>query len=176
MGKGSFIIYDTDIGSLSYLTDAQAGKIFKAIADYRHKGVKPDLGKNPAVNILYNQIIEHITINEEKYKFTCEKRSETMKKRWNDKKSSIVDYSAQQSTIVEGSLLGDNDNVNDIVNVNDNDNVNDIVAFGVNRENKRKNYYNKNQKFPPEGEPSYDLDAFTKKAIGLKYQKKETQC
>ena len=180
MGKGSFILYDTDLRSLSYLTDAQAGKLFKAIANHRLEGSAPDLGKNPAVNILYNQIIEHIAINEEKYQELCAKRSEAINKRWSKaKENPIQKYTNEYSSIQENTngYINDNDNVNDTVNDNDIDNVNGTVAFGVNKENKRKNYYNKNNNVPAllRDEPSYDLDAFTRKAIGLKYQKKENQ-
>ena len=179
MGNSSFILYDTDLKSMDFLTDAQIGKLFRAIKAYRLDGKTIDLGKNPALNMLYNQIMEHITMNEEKYKASCEKRSETMKKRWNEKKSNIVDYSALQSTIVEGSPLSDNDNdndnvnVNDNVNENDNENDNESVALGVKRENKRKNYSGRKPDFYSEGEPTYDIEAFTKKAIGIKYEKKE---
>ena len=173
MGKESFILYDSDVKSLEYLTDAQAGKLFKSIAKYRQGATKPDLGKNPAVNILYDQIINHININEEKYQSTCNKRSEAMKKRWNDKKNTIVDYSTLPSTIVQGSPLSDNDNVNDndIVNVNDNDNV----ACGTKRENKKNNYYNRKNNVPAllRDEPSYDAEAFMRKAINLQYKKRE---
>ena len=175
MGKESFILYDSDVKSLEYLTDAQAGKLFKSIAKYRQGATKPDLGKNPAVNILYDQIINHININEEKYQSTCNKRSEAMKKRWNDKKNTIVDYSTLPSTIVQGSPLSDNDNdnVNDIDNdiVNDNDNV----ACGAKRENKKNNYYNRKNNVPAllRDEPSYDAEAFMRKAINLQYKKRE---
>lgn len=164
MGSGSFILYDNDMKSLEYLTDAQIGKIFKAIAKYRQDGTKPNLGKNPALNILFNQIVDHININEEKYKSACNKRSEAMKKRWSDKKNSVVDYSPLSSTIVQGSPLSDNDNVNDIDIDNDivNDNVNESVACGAKKENKKNNYYKRKNNVPAllRDEPSYDIDAF----------------
>ena len=180
MGKGSFILYDTDLKSMFYLSDAQAGKLFKAIAHYRLEGIESNLGKNPAVNILYNQIIEHITINEKKYQELCAKRSEAINKRWSKAKENNI----QQDTNVYSSIqentngyINDNVNDNDNVNVNDTDNDNGNVASGVNKNNKRKNYYNKNNNVPAllSDEPSYDLDAFTRRAIGLKYQKKENK-
>ena len=42
------------------------------------------------------------------------------------------------------------------------------------KENKRKNYHGKKKSSPLRGEPSYDIDSFTRKAIGLKYEKKNS--
>ena len=182
MGNNSFILYDTDLKSMDYLTDAQIGKLFRAIKAYRLEGKTYNLGKNPALNMLYNQITEHLVFNEEKYNAIRQKRSDTMKKRWQDKKSTIVDYSALQSDIVEYSPLSDNDNDTDTVNGNGNvtdtvtvkDNVTGFVALGVKRENKRKNY-NSNKNVPKllKDDPAYDMEAFTRRAVDLKYHKKD---
>ena len=177
MGKESFILYDSDVKSLEYLTDAQAGKLFKSIAKYRQGATKPDLGKNPAVNILYDQIINHININEEKYKELCAKNSERAKKRWHQPNNTMPAYADACSGIPAhtGACLYDNDNVNDndndIVNVNDNDNV----ACGTKRENKKNNYYNRKNNVPAllRDEPSYDAEAFMRKDINLQYKKRE---
>ena len=176
MGKESFILYDSDVKSLDYLTDAQAGKLFKSIAKYRQNATKPDLGKNPAVNILYDQIIDHIKINEDKYKEMCEKRTQAINKRWNKNQESNAKNTNEYKCIQEytSEYLNDNDNVNDIdndiVNVNENDNV----ACGAKRENK-KNYYNRKNNVPAllRDEPSYDAEAFMRKAINLQYKKRE---
>ena len=178
MGKESFILYDSDVKSLEYLTDAQAGKLFKSIAKYRQGATKPDLGKNPAVNILYDQIINHININEEKYKELCAKRTQAANKRWVKPQNQNMHRHANASTSMQMDASGclyDNDNVNDndndIVNVNDNDNV----ACGTKRENKKYNYYNRKNNVPAllRDEPSYDAEAFMRKAINLQYKKRE---
>ena len=175
MGKGSFIVYDADLKNLEFLTDAQAGKLFKAIAKFRFNGAESKLGNNPALNILFNQITDHIALNEDKYKSTCEKKSVAMKKWWNDnERNSIVNHRTLCSTIEEGGTRGDNDNVND----NENDNVNDIDndACGNETQNKRKNYYSRKQPSSLQGEPNFDMEAFKRKAIGLKYEaKKKTE-
>ena len=175
MGKESFILYDSDVKSLEYLTDAQAGKLFKSIAKYRQGATKPDLGKNPAVNILYDQIINHININEEKYKELCAKRTQAINKRWNKNQESNSKNTNEYKCIQEytSEYLYDNDNVND----NDNDivNDNDNVACGTKRENKKNNYYNRKNTVPAllRDEPSYDAEAFMRKAINLQYKKRE---
>lgn len=169
MGKDSFILYDSDLKGFEFLTENQAGKLFKALIKFRLEGIKPNLGNNAAVNILFNQITEHIAINESKYKATCAKRSEAMKKRWGNDKISIEEDSILYSTIEKGSPLGDNEN--------DNDNVIDNVrdACGAKKQNKRNNYYGKNTPRLLRDEPAYDMDAFTRQAIGLKYEKKAPQ-
>lgn len=172
MGKGSFILYDNDLRSVDYLTDSQIGKLFRALVKYRLEGVAPNLGKNPALNILYNQIVEHISINEEKYKAICEKRTEAANKRWDSDKSKNTNACKSIQKDANGCI---NDNDNENVNANDNVIVNDngTDACGAKRENKRKNFYNKNLPRLLQDDPSYDLDAFTRSAIGLKYKKKE---
>lgn len=173
MGKDSFILYDSDLKGFEFLTENQAGKLFKALIKFRLEGTKPNLGNNAAVNILFNQITEHIAINESKYKATCAKRSEAMKKRWGNDKKSIEEDSILYSTIEKGSTLGDNDNENDIDNDIVIDNVRD--ACGAKKQNKRNNYYGKNTPRLLRDEPTYDIDAFTRQAIGLKYEKKAPQ-
>ena len=121
MNKGSFILYDADLEGLEYISDLQAGKLFKAIRDFRLTGDKAFVSKNPAVNILYSQITGHISINEEKYKTACKKKSQAMKKRWSEDNKTTEKDSTLYSSIEKGCLLGDNDSVND------NDNKNDIV-------------------------------------------------
>ena len=177
MGKGSFILYDADLDGLDYISDVQAGKLFKAIKNYRIKGDKSFLSKNSAVNILYSQITGHISLNEEKYKATCDKKSEAMKKRWSarEKINSTEEDSTLYSSIEKGGLLSDNDNDN--VNVNDNVNENDNVPCGAVREKKRKNYFDKKNNIPNllRDEPSYDIDAYLRKSLNRTYQKKEPE-
>lgn len=176
MKKGSFILYDVDLESVAYLSDAQAGKLFKALQKFRSDGTLPDFGDDAALQIVFHQIREHIAINEEKYKAVCEKNRQKAKSRWakndsDDKKN----YAGACSSIPvhAGACLYDNDTDNDNGTVNDTGTDND--ACGSKKENKRKNYYNKKNNVPAllRDEPSYDADAFMRKAIGIKYQKVE---
>ncbi len=172
MGKNSFIIYNSDLKGLEYLTDSQIGKLFRALAKLQLEGEEPSLGNNPAMNILFSQIREHIAINEDKYKEICEKRTAAANKRWRGETQGDVQKNANASKSIQmqaSGCLDDNDNDND--NVIDIDNVRD--ACGAKKENKRKNYYSKNTPRLLQGEPTYDMDAFTRQAIGLKYEKKE---
>ena len=174
IGKGSFIIYDADLEGLDYLTDIQAGKLFKAIRNYRLTDDATFVSKNPAVNILYKQITGHISLNEEKYKALCKQNSEFAKKRWSKNKKAPADANACERIPTDTHACL-NDNVNENDNEYDNDNVNE--PCGAKKENKRNNYYGRKNTFPSSlrDEPSYDADAFMRKAIGLKYQKPESQ-
>ena len=179
MGKGSFIIYDSDLESLGILTRTQTGKLFKALAAYRLEGKTPDFGNDKAVSILFQQMLTHITINEEKYEAICQRNSESAKKRWQNKHNSMPAHAHAYERIQNdaNACVNDNDNVNDNDYDNDYVNDNDTVPYGAKRE-KRKNYYgNKKNNVPAllRDEPSYDIEAFTRKAIGLKYEKKDNK-
>ena len=163
MKKGSFILYDKDLQGVLLLSDYYAGRLFKAVAKYRLTGEKTDFGNNLTLMVLFQQIVDHIEMNEEKYQEVCEKRSQASRKRWdkdknNPNESNCINLNANE-------CLYDNDNDNENVNVNDNVNGNDNNACGAKRENKRKKYYNKNEDI--KGEPSYDLELFRSRIVGL---------
>ena len=179
MKKGTFIFYDIDLVSIQYLTDEQAGKLIKAISYSRIQGKEPDFSDDAALKILFYQISEHITMNEEKYKEKCKKNSESAKKRWEKEKSKTTEKQCDcigsntneclYDTDTETDTYTDNDTYTDTDNDNDND------ACGAKRESKRKNYYSKKNNLPvqPKDDASYDIEAFERKAIGLKYKKPE---
>ena len=152
MKKGSFILYDKDLQGVLLLSDYYAGRLFKAIAKYRLTGEKTDFGNNLTLMVLFQQIVDHIEMNEEKYEALCKKNAQSAKKRWISS-----DYAH--------ACINDNDNENENVNDNVNGNGNDNNACGAKRENKRKKYYNKNEDI--KGEPSYDLELFRSRIVGL---------
>ena len=175
MGKGSFILYDDDLKYAERLTDSQKADLFTALLKHRFHGEYTDFEDDLPVFMLYNRIIDHVSANEAKYKEICEKRSESIKKRWHSEKKSTDKYSAPYNCIQEDTIVSDNDNdnVNDNVNVYDNDK--DNVACGAKKKTKENNYYNKKNNIPKllQDDPAYDIEAFERKAIGLKYQKKD---
>lgn len=162
MGKGSFILYDKDLQGVMLLSDYQAGKLFKALAKYRLEGEITSFDNNLTLTVMFQQLIDHIAINEEKYKALCERNAQSAKKRWN--KALSDDGLCAGMPTYASACIYDNDNDND----NDDDNDND--ARGAKRDNRKTK-----EIFPKrlQDEPSYDIDAFIKKSIGLKYQKKE---
>ena len=176
MSKGSFILYDKDLQGVELLSDYQAGKLFKALTKYRLRGETSTFGNNVAATILFQQLIDHIAINEEKYEGVCKKNSESAKKRWQNKPD-IMRAHAQVCERINSdanACVYDNDNDNDNDNVNVNDNDNDNAACGWPKENKRKNNYkSKNTPRLLQDDPNYDIDAFLRKTVGLNYQKKE---
>lgn len=175
MGKGSFILYDDDLKYAERLTDSQKADLFTALLKHRFHGEYTDFEDDLPVFMLYNRIIDHVSANEAKYKEICERKSEAMKKRWHSEKKSIDNHSTLYTSIEEGRTLYDNDNDNDNDNVNVYDNDKDNVACGAKKKTKENNYYNKKNNIPKllQDEPAYDIEAFERKAIGLKYQKKD---
>lgn len=174
MKKGSFIIYDSDLENAMLLDDQQLARLMRTLAKYRLEGTEPGLSDDVAVNILSRQMALHISVNEEKYKKMCQRNSESAKKRWQNSKT---DASACERIPTHTSAcINDNDNENDNVNDNDNDDVNDNAVCDAKRENKRKNYFNKKNDVPIllRDDPAYDIEAFTRKAIGIKYKKPES--
>ena len=172
MGKGSFIIYDTDLKSVRLLNEYQAGRLFLAISAYRLEGKEPDFSDDLALRILYQQLIDHISINEKKYKETCEKRSESAKKRWLEKDANACNSMQMHATLCINDNVNDNDNDNDNVNVNVNEN--DNVACGAKKKTK-ENYYNKKNNIPNllRDDPAYDIEAFERKSMNSIYHKKD---
>ena len=172
MAKGSFIVYDVDLQSLDYLTYEQIGRLFSALSKHRLQGIKPDFGDDRALQILFHQMSEHIAINEEKYKATCKRNAESAKKRWSDKNDARA--CAGMPTDANACVY---DTDTDTDNDNDTDTVTetDTEPCGAKKE-KRKNYYGKKNNLPAllSDEPTYDAEAFMRKAIGLKYDKKGT--
>ena len=54
MGKGSFILYDTDLKSVRLLNADQAGRLFLAISSYRLDGEEPDFSDDLALSISFS--------------------------------------------------------------------------------------------------------------------------
>ena len=160
MKKGSFILYDKDLQGVLLLSDYYAGRLFKAIAKYRLTGEKTDFGNNLTLMVLFQQIVDHIELNEEKYEALCKKNAQSAKKRWIP---SDYAHACESERAHANACLNDNDNDNE--NVNDNVNGNDNNACGAKKENKRKNYYRKNEDI--KGEPSYDLELYRSRIVGL---------
>ena len=78
MGKNSFVLYDTDGDLLDFLTDEEAGKLFRAIFDFR-RGAEPELtDKGPKT--AFRIIRSHLEIDARKYAETCEKNRQSGKK------------------------------------------------------------------------------------------------
>ena len=124
----SFVFYDDDIKCIEYLSVEQVGLLFQAIAASRLGKEMPDISNDQAVSILFLQISNHIKINEEKYRLSCERNAKAAQKRWQNKN---MQSNASASECIKKNANGcyndnDNDIDIDIDNDNDIDNVNDI--------------------------------------------------
>ena len=134
MGNKSFIIYDNDLKSVAMLPTSKIGKLFYAVIQYRLNGTLPDFGSDLALKILFNQIKDHIDMNEEKYEEIRQTKVKAAKARWQKEKAKQETFgtppqnneSLCKTMHVHTESNGEcyNDNVNDNDNANDTDNVN----------------------------------------------------
>lgn len=122
----SFILYDSDMFCLRYLTDKQAGILFKSIAALREDAPLPDISSDSALSIAFHQISAHMAMNEEKYAKICEQRAKAAEKRWRkDANASVCIQEDTKECYNDNDIVIDNENDNDIDNDNENDIVND---------------------------------------------------
>ena len=124
----SFILYDDDVECVTHLSTNQAGQLFKAIANLRITGEVTDFGGDTALKILFHQISNHIAINEEKYRQTCERNAQAARKMWKDKSKQTHTHASECMRTHANASYNDNDNDidNDNENDNENENENDI--------------------------------------------------
>ena len=81
MTKNSFIVYHNYRDKLKSLSDAQLGKLFKAMLDYSITGKEPKL--TGAVNMAFQFIKVTMDEDKQKYESVCKKNQENIKRRWN---------------------------------------------------------------------------------------------
>lgn len=115
MTKNSFIVYHNYKEKLQNLTDAQIGKLFRAMIDYSITGVEPKL---TAILSIAFQFIK-VTIDEEKQKYNkiCQRNINNIQKRW-DK-----NYTTGKTGIPNNTKNTDNDydyNISLSNNINNN--------------------------------------------------------
>ena len=81
MTKNSFIVYYNYREKLQNLTDAQVGKLFRAMLNYAIDGKEPQL--NGVLDMAFQFI--KVTMDEDKQKYNdkCNKNKENIKQRWN---------------------------------------------------------------------------------------------
>ena len=82
--KGSMIMYHDWINIFNELSDAEAGKLVKALLVYSATGDEPDF-KNKVLRMAFKSMQGNIDSNNEKYMRICEKRKAAIEKRWNTK-------------------------------------------------------------------------------------------
>ncbi len=120
--KKSFILYRDALCILDDLTDAQAGKLFKAIRAYHEE---EELKLEPIVKMAFVPIRNQFARDAEKYAKILEKRSIAGKKGGYQKQANLANASKCQQTVAN---LPDTDTVTVIDTENDTVNDNKSIA------------------------------------------------
>lgn len=126
----SFIQYLDTAKQWELLSDSQAGMLIKALFRYCATGeqLKTDDGM---LAMAFSFITSQIDRDSEKYESTCKKRSESIKKRWEEKNKEDTNDTKEYKCIQDDTNVTDNDSDND--NENDSDNESDINTYGADK-------------------------------------------
>ena len=123
--KKSIVLYTDSFEQWKRLSNEQAGVLIKALLYYCNTGERL-ADDDTALSMAFSFITSQIDRDSEKWKNSCEKRSQYMKEKWKKLKSTIVDYSPSIDT----------DTVTDTVTENDTVTVTDTVTdTGINNIN-----------------------------------------
>ena len=148
--KKSFILYFDEATQFNMLSDAEAGKLIKALFEFAESGTVPDFSEKSTA-IVFSFISQQIARDTKKWEKTCKQRSEAAKSRWNrvnaqnatnecdDIQMNANAYGSMQDDANDADNVNDNENenVNDNVNVNENEKDNENVTEPE-RENPKK--------------------------------------
>lgn len=142
--KASFLMYLDTAKHWDLLSDAQAGALIKALFKYCETGeqLQTDDGM---LAMAFSFITAQIDRDTEKYESTCKKRSESIKKRWEEKNKEHTNDTKEYKCIpndTNDTNETDNDNDSD----NETDNESDINLYCADKPRKRSR---KKQKFTP---------------------------
>lgn len=88
--KGFFTYFHLS-SYIEKLSDAQAGRLYKALLNYGYTGEVADLSDDLALDMAYILMRDEIDMNFERYSKICEKRSEAGKKGGRPRKSQQTD-------------------------------------------------------------------------------------
>lgn len=108
--KQSLIIYYELAEDIQDLTDAEVGKLIKAIIRYDMTG-EETVFSDRTMRTLLRQMMRQCDQNNKKYKETCERNRENARKRW---KNDAVACDGMRSDAVAADSDSDNDNDTDI--------------------------------------------------------------
>lgn len=80
--KASFVVHYSKAQQIvDELTDSEAGELFKALVMYEIHGEHTAFGDR-CMRMIYKSMCFDLDENRKKYKETCDKREEAIKKRW----------------------------------------------------------------------------------------------
>lgn len=113
--KNSTIFYHDWLKMFNKMSDADVGKICKALLLLDSEGIRTPFDDSLLLDVIFTQLSSTVERNRQKYDESCARKSQAAKKREAQK--------AQQTTIVHNCDDNDTDT--------DNDNVNDTVTDTV---------------------------------------------
>ena len=118
MEKKSFILYVDTAKQVDFLTDEEAGQLFKALFRYVSDG-KEFVTDNRTLAIVFSAIKAQIDRDSKKYVEISNKRKEAANKKWSMNKSIQLHSLASNEKQMDANA-GDNeyDNINDTINDN----------------------------------------------------------
>lgn len=117
MTKNSFVVYHNYREKLQNLTNAQIGKLFRAMLDYAIDGKIPEL--KGILDIAFQFI--KVTMDEDlkKYNEKCNKNKENIKRRWNtnvyERNKKIQTYTNDTDNDYDYDISLSNNNINNIL-------------------------------------------------------------
>lgn len=80
--KSSFVVHYSKANQVvDELTDEEAGALFKALINYEIHG-EPHEFSDRCLRMIYKSMCFDLDENRKKYKETCERREESIRKRW----------------------------------------------------------------------------------------------
>ena len=125
--RKGFVMYDNYIEQVELLTDAEAGKLFRALLRFSGTGESPRFeGK---LMLAFSFMKGQIQRDAEKYADVCKKRKEAGKKGGRPKKQPAVDEKSPSEKTKCFSEKAKKPNIN--INENENANANAIVSASV---------------------------------------------
>jgi uncharacterized phage protein (TIGR02220 family) len=115
--KNTFVIFNENKEYIDQLSDAQAGRLFKAVFAYEEDGTVPDFSDDLALSITFSVIRKQLDYMDEQYDKKSAARSEAGKKgmasRWNNDSSengSVITNDNNVITKNNNAITGNNKN------------------------------------------------------------------
>ena len=126
--KKSFILYCDYAKHISYLSDEDAGRLFKALFEFIEEGTQPELP--PAAQMAFSFISDQLLRDLEKWESISRKRSEAGKRGAKTTNSRCA-HTIPANAAFAASKAADNVDVTDNVNVTDTENDNVTESSGA---------------------------------------------
>lgn len=146
--KNSFVFHTEWLDSIKLLPSEKIFPLLEAISNYTQTGIEPEI-EDPMIKILFSALFPRMSQDRDKYVESCKKKSEAMKKKWEEKKNTIEDYSTLSSTIEDYSTVKKTIVEDSQSSDTDTDNDTDIDINNIKEKNIKKEKTKKSTRFIP---------------------------